>query len=313
MIDRLIRKGFGTEELPPHIRALMPPEGDAVCFGHVEQMMRASGGQFYRPPLLLTATNLSRRKLEVISSIDASYRRTPIAAAVRASAGFPIFFLPREFGEGLNKEWFVDGGVISNFPLWTFSDAFREQIAASEFYSPLAGRPSIRVGLRVIDDVVAPPDLTNPEEFFAALIGMLTGTARNQLEDILAAGAARSIIVKQPASMTEGPGVLAIGDVDDVKIKKMVDLGYEAAADELKRNGARGIYSTNRDLGRLMKDRLQSLVDECTLIIGEAAEPKFRANIFIPVRNKLKTIVSVNMDGDPDDMLEFFGRDVAAA
>jgi hypothetical protein len=120
------------------------------------------------------------------------------------------------------------------------------------------------------------PNFTVPEEFFAALIGMLTGTARNQLEDILAAGAARSIIVKQPASMTEGPGVLAIGDVDDVKIKKMVDLGYEAAADELKRNGAPGIYSTNRDLGRLMKDRLQSLVDECTLIIGEAAEPKFR-------------------------------------
>src|ERR1019366_6245401 len=120
MIDRLIRKGFGTEELPPHIQAIMPPEGDEVCFDHVERMMRAKGGQFYRPPLLLTATNLSRRKLEVISSIDPSYRRTPIAAAVRASAGFPIFFRPRQFGEGLNKEWFVDGGVISSFPLWTF-------------------------------------------------------------------------------------------------------------------------------------------------------------------------------------------------
>jgi len=297
-IDRLIRKGFGPQKG-------MPPVEDPMCFEHVTRMMEASGGDFYRPPLLLTATNLSRRRLEVISSFDPIYSKMPIAAAVRASAGFPIFFRPRPFGDGLNKEWFVDGGMISNFPVWTFSDAFREQIAKSDFYRSLAPRPWVRIGLRVVDDIEAPPDLNDPELFFRALIGMLTGAARNQLEDILSGRAARSVVIRQLTSKTEGPGVLAVGQVDEAKIRRMVKLGYQEVIAELDRTGAPGIYTTDSGLGQLMRDRLRSLTEECDQVVSKAADAKFRANIYIPVRNKLKMVFSMNMDDDSDDNLEF--------
>lgn len=297
-IDKLIRKGFGK------IKG-MPPENDPITFRNVFELMNANRDTFFRPPLLLTATNLSRRRLELISSVDPDYSSMPIAAAVRASAGFPIFFRPRAFGEGLIKDWLVDGGLISNFPIWTFSDAFRRQVSKSEFYSTLAWRPWVRIGLRVVDDVTAPDDLSKPEAFFKAFIGMLAGAARNQLEDILAGLNTRSIVIKQPTSKTEGPGVLEVGKVDAAMIAKMVRLGYEEAKQELDRMGAHGVYNSKPELGDVIIDRLKSLVDKCRQVMGQGADPKFRANIFIAVQNTLKMIYSVNMDGDSDNGLEF--------
>lgn len=297
VINGLIRKGFGNP-------SELPPENDPVTFGHVHAMMKRSRG-FYRPPLLLTATNLSRRRLELINSDDPRYHEMPIAAAVRASAGFPMFFRPRAFGDTLNRQWFVDGGMISNFPIWTFSDAFREQISKSEFYRTYAWRPWLRIGLRVVDDVEAPEDLTDPGRYFAALLGMLTGTARNELEDILAMQAPRSIVIKQPASKTEGPGVLAVGEVDADKIRRMVELGHSAAVQELQRRAAPRIYTTNPELSELISERLRSIVQECERVAGDGVDAKFRANIFIPVKSTLDMLFSHNMEGDPDDRLVF--------
>lgn len=297
-IDRLIRRGFGAI-------AGLPPPNQQLTFGDVFTLMERNRGQFFRPPLLLTATNLSRRRLELINSADESYARMPIAAAVRASAGFPVFFRPRAFGEGLVREWFVDGGVIANFPIWTFSDAFRRRIAQSRFYSALAWRPWVRVGLRVVDDDTAPADLDDPMRFFGALIGMLTGAARNQLEDVLAGLDSRSVIIRQPTSATNGPGVLEVGEVDAERIERMVQLGYQAATAELDRAGASGIYSDSPNLPRIIADRLQAMVEECQKVVGDAAEPKFRANVFIPVQNELHMVFSYNMQGDSDENLVF--------
>ncbi len=297
VIDGLIRKGFGAQ-------MGMPPAKDPVTFGHVAGMMKGDRS-FYRPPLLLTATNLSRRCLELINSVDPRYHHMPVAAAVRASAGFPVFFRPRAFGDGLNREWFIDGGVISNFPIWTFSDAFREEISRSEFYSAYAWRPWLRIGLRVVDDVVAPEDLTDPGRYFAALIGMLTGAARNQLEDILVGQNPRSIVIKQPTSRTEGPGVLAIGELDAGKIRRMVELGHREAAEELDRRAAPGIYTSNPGLSGEMTERLRSVVEECERVLGGSSGPKFRANIFIPVKNRLAMVFGYNMANDSDDQMVF--------
>jgi predicted acylesterase/phospholipase RssA len=296
-IDKLIRKGFGQI-------AGLPPKEDPITFGKVFDLMKQNQ-TFFRPPLLLTATNLSRRRLELISSVDPRHSDMPIAAAVRASAGFPIFFRPREFGKGLIKEWFVDGGVISNFPIWTFSDAFRQEIAKSEFYSAFAWRPWVRIGLRVVDDVEAPDDLSKPGLFFKAIVGMLTGAARNQLEDILAGLNTRSIVIKQPTSSTKGPGVLEVGKVDAAKISEMVQLGYNEAKQELERTAAPGVYMSKPGLERAITDRLQSMVDECVQVMGAGAIPKFRANIFIPVQNTFQLVYKFNMQGDSDENLVF--------
>lgn len=46
----------------------------------------------------------------------------PIAKAVRMSAGFPYFFMPKKLkGKSEGKSVIVDGGLLSNFPLWVFS------------------------------------------------------------------------------------------------------------------------------------------------------------------------------------------------
>jgi predicted acylesterase/phospholipase RssA len=295
-INRLIRNGLG--EQPG-----LPPQNEFITFGHITDMMKRSGSRFFRPPLLLTATNLSRRRLELINSADPSRAGMPIAAAVRASAGFPIFFRPRGFGDALNREWFVDGGVIANFPIWAFSDAFRQDIATSERYSQLAWRPWVRIGLRVVDDLQAPDDLSDPMPFLSALVRMLTGAARNQLEDILATVNMRSVIIRQSTSSTEGPGVLEVGDVNEAKINRMIDLGRAAAEAELDKTGAPGVYTTDSEAESRINSRLRAVIDESRRIFA-GDDPKFRANIFIPVRNRLKMVLSVNMEGDSDHGLE---------
>ncbi|WP_156290819.1 patatin-like phospholipase family protein [Oceanobacillus salinisoli] len=45
----------------------------------------------------------------------------PVAKAVRMSAGFPYFFMPKKLpGKTEKKSIIVDGGLLSNFPLWLF-------------------------------------------------------------------------------------------------------------------------------------------------------------------------------------------------
>ncbi|TFJ93695.1 patatin-like phospholipase family protein [Lentibacillus salicampi] len=47
----------------------------------------------------------------------------PVAKAVRMSAGFPYLFMPKKIPGKLNrKSLIVDGGLLSNFPLWVFRD-----------------------------------------------------------------------------------------------------------------------------------------------------------------------------------------------
>ena len=43
-----------------------------------------------------------------------------VALAVRMSMGIPYFFKPVKFGARRPKHWIVDGGMLSNFPIWLF-------------------------------------------------------------------------------------------------------------------------------------------------------------------------------------------------
>ncbi|HLR62428.1 MAG TPA: patatin-like phospholipase family protein [Lentibacillus sp.] len=47
----------------------------------------------------------------------------PVAKAVRMSAGFPYFFMPKNIPTKANgkRSLIVDGGLLSNFPLWVFN------------------------------------------------------------------------------------------------------------------------------------------------------------------------------------------------
>ena len=46
----------------------------------------------------------------------------PIARALRMSCGIPFFFEPVKLQVGSGDTIVVDGGVLSNFPMWLFED-----------------------------------------------------------------------------------------------------------------------------------------------------------------------------------------------
>lgn len=76
----------------------------------------------------VVVSDLSLGKLVVIpDDLDRIYgvngKYFPVAKAVRMSAGFPYFFMPKKLpGKTKNKSIIVDGGLLSNFPLWIFNN-----------------------------------------------------------------------------------------------------------------------------------------------------------------------------------------------
>lgn len=77
--------------------------------------------------LKVIVSDLSLGKLVVIPDdlkriygIEANY--FPVSKAIRMSAGFPYFFMPKKLPGKLNKSIMVDGGLLSNFPLWVFEN-----------------------------------------------------------------------------------------------------------------------------------------------------------------------------------------------
>jgi predicted acylesterase/phospholipase RssA len=293
-LNTLIRRGLK-----------LPASDELVTFGDVERLMAAGRGRLFRPVLLLTATNLSRRRLELISSADPDYADVPVAAAVRASAGFPVFFRPRELPDSPGGGWFVDGGVIANFPIWTFSSAFRDKLQGHPVYHSLASRPWLRIGLGIVDDTPKPRDVSAPPAFLSALLGMVTGIARNQLEDALAVAAPRTLVLRQPVATAGAPvSILDVPSIDAVRIKDMVERGYRHARDEIARMDSPAV-SKQLDQAAIQSE-LASLVNSCKIVFqadGEAV--KFRANVFLPKGSGMRMVASYNMDGDPDDGLVF--------
>ncbi|MHA6250994.1 patatin-like phospholipase family protein [Oceanobacillus sp. CAU 1775] len=76
--------------------------------------------------LKIIVSDLTLGKLVVIpDDLDRVYGIDPtefsIATAVRMSAGFPYFFMPKRITSSQGKQSIiVDGGLLSNFPLWVF-------------------------------------------------------------------------------------------------------------------------------------------------------------------------------------------------
>src|SRR5690606_32812032 len=76
--------------------------------------------------LKVVVSDLSLGKLVVIpDDLERVYginpNDFPIAKAVRMSAGFPYFFMPKKvIGKNKVKSLIVDGGLLSNFPIWVF-------------------------------------------------------------------------------------------------------------------------------------------------------------------------------------------------
>ncbi|MFJ7746142.1 patatin-like phospholipase family protein [Peribacillus sp. NPDC097295] len=115
------------------------------------------------PPqsLRIIASDITNGKLVVLPDDLKNYGvdplTFPVAKAVRMSCSIPYFFEPVKLNVGKGTSLFVDGGVLSNFPMWLFnSEHVRKE------------RPVI--GLRLsTDEIWKPHEVGNAVELFSAL------------------------------------------------------------------------------------------------------------------------------------------------
>lgn len=88
-------------------------------------------GDLPRNSLKLVATDLTNGKIIVLPDDLESYgfiaRKFSVAKALRMSCGIPFFFEPVKLSKGGKESIIVDGGVLSNFPLWIFDNGNKER------------------------------------------------------------------------------------------------------------------------------------------------------------------------------------------
>jgi NTE family protein len=114
----------------------------------------------YKYRLNVIASDVTNERLVVVPQGIARYGLQPdrleVAKAVRMSMSIPIFFEPVI----INRAYFVDGGLLSNFPIWLF-----DSVEPPEW-------PTF--GIKLIEpDYGQPNDIGGPLDFVKALISTM--------------------------------------------------------------------------------------------------------------------------------------------
>lgn len=78
--------------------------------------------------LKITASDLTEKRLLILpddlEDFGVSQKDFPVARAVRMSVSIPVFFEPVRWKDRRGKEHLiVDGGLLSNYPVWIFDDS----------------------------------------------------------------------------------------------------------------------------------------------------------------------------------------------
>lgn len=118
--------------------------------------------------------------LERVYGIQPAY--FPVSKAVRMSAGFPFFFMPKKMpGKYKKKSIIVDGGLLSNFPLWIF-----------DHKNSSRQRPILGIKLTdASDKSIGPRKINNALDMFQALFSTMKQAhdaryiSKNEKKDII--------------------------------------------------------------------------------------------------------------------------------
>lgn len=140
----------------------------------------------------------------------------PIARAVRMSAGFPYFFIPKKLtGKDRVKSLIVDGGLLSNFPIWVFDSETNKRT-----------RPIL--GVKLSDS----PQPNNPRQIKNALdmLHALFSTMKQAHDARYIAKSEKANIIFIPVQNVDTTDLM----IDDEVKKKLMKTGKEKAADFLK-------------------------------------------------------------------------------
>lgn len=106
---------YDSEVIEGWMESLLRKKGVAK-FGHV----MANGGS----RLKVVAADITRRKMLILPDDLSDYGIDPmnfsIARAIRMSCAIPVFYTPVTIETKPIKNFIVDGGLLSNFPIWIF-------------------------------------------------------------------------------------------------------------------------------------------------------------------------------------------------
>ena len=127
------------------------------------------------PPgaLKLVASDLTHGRMIVLPDDLERYgispESFPIARALRMSCGIPFFFEPVKLKVGAGDTIVVDGGVLSNFPLWIFDNANGKK-----------ERPVLGLKLSGSQDELEERKINNALQLFEALFSTMKNAHDNR-------------------------------------------------------------------------------------------------------------------------------------
>jgi NTE family protein len=190
------------------------PEGDDAADG-------LPAGRGYR--LVVTASDLSRRRLARLPwdlpSYDADPDDYPVARAVRASAAIPFFFRPVRQRARQGEATWVDGGLLSNFPVDLFD--------RSDTLDPRWPTFGVRLTTRPATPPLTPPVRGPLAIGMAALDTLLTDQGSAHIED-------RCTVQRTVFVPTSGVSVVDF-DIDRQTLERLYESGRAAASEFLAR------------------------------------------------------------------------------
>lgn len=128
-------------------------------------------GDLPKGTLKLVASDLTNGKIIVLPddlhhySIDAN--TFPVSRALRMSCGLPFFFEPVYLKNGKRESVIVDGGVLSNFPMWIYDNGNKK-------------RPVLGMKLSSASEEMSPHDINNGIQLFEALFTTMQNAHDNR-------------------------------------------------------------------------------------------------------------------------------------
>lgn len=130
-----------------------------------------SFGDLPKESLKLVASDLTNGKIIVLPDDLNHYgidgNSFPISRALRMSCGLPFFFEPVYLKNGKSESVIVDGGVLSNFPLWIYDNGHKK-------------RPVLGIKLSSASEEMPPHKINNAIELFEALFSTMKNAHDNR-------------------------------------------------------------------------------------------------------------------------------------
>ncbi len=180
--QRRLRKNYGWykgEKLEEWLRVLIEEKTSIENITFMQLHILAQTNKNYRD-LYVTATNLSKQRLEVFSW--ESYPDMPVINAVRASSAIPLYYkailldstgnIVKNPSDTGRYNVFIDGGILDNYPINIFKDNNRPTTNISPYTLGLKLERPEQIDYNKNTSGIAPYNINNFASYLSALYNM---------------------------------------------------------------------------------------------------------------------------------------------